>query len=64
MHTKTKHIRIKYNYPIELIQYKEVRLKYANTKELIEEIFTKELHKDAFMYLRGKLGVIPLFDVH
>lgn len=33
MHTKTKHVEIKYHYMRELIQDKEVRLEYVNIKE-------------------------------
>ena len=62
MHTKTKHIAIKYHFLRELVQDKEVRLKYVNTKEQIANIFTKPLSKDAFFYLKGKLEVIPLFE--
>ena len=64
MHTKTKHIAIKYHLLRELVQDKEVRLEYVNTKEQIINIFTKPLPKDVFLYLRGKLGVIPLFEAH
>ena len=64
MHTKTKHIVIKYHFMRELVQEKEVILEYVNTKEQIVYIFTKKLPKDEFLYLRGKLGVIPLFEVH
>ena len=46
------------------MQDKEVRLENVNTKEQIADIFTKPLLKDAFLYLRGKLGVIPLFEAH
>lgn len=60
MHTKTNHIAIKYHYLRELVQDKEVRIEYVNTKEQIANIFTKALPKDAHEYLRGKLGVIPL----
>ena len=60
MHTKTKYIAIKYHFLRELVQDKDVRLKYVNTKEQIVDIFTKPLPKDAFLYLKGKLGVIPL----
>ena len=60
MHTKTKHIAIKYHNVRELLQDKEVKMKYVNTKEKIADIFTKALPKDAHEYLRGKLGVIPL----
>ena len=60
MHTKTKNIAIKYHYVRELVQDKEVKMEYINTKEKIADIFTKALPKDAHEYLRGKLGVIPL----
>ena len=33
MHTKTKHIAIKYHYLRELVQDKEVKMEYVNTKE-------------------------------
>ena len=64
MHSKTKHIAIKYHFVRELVQDKEIRLEYVHTKEQIAGIFTKPLPKDAFMYLRGNLGVIPLSKAH
>ena len=64
MHTKTKHIAVKYHFLRELVQDKEVRLEYVNTKEKVADIFTNPLPKDVFLYLRGKLGVIPLSDAH
>ena len=64
IYTKTKHIAIKYHFLRELVQDKEVRLEYVNTKEQIANIFTKPLPKDAFLYLRGKLGVTPLSKAH
>ena len=64
MHSKTKHIAIKYHFVRELVQDKEIRLEYVHTKEKISDIFTKPLSKDAFLYLRGKLGVIPLSEAH
>ena len=60
MHTKTKHIVIKYHYLRELLQDKEVKMEYVSTKEKIADIFTKPLPQDAHEYLRGKLGAIPL----
>ena len=59
MHTKTKHISIKYHYLRELVKDKEVKMEYVNTKEKKIDIFTKALPKDAHGYLRGKLEVIP-----
>ena len=59
MQSKTKYIAIKYNFVRELVQDKEVKMQYVNTKEKIVDIFTKALPKDDYEYLRGKLGVIP-----
>ena len=64
MHSKTKHIAIKYHFVRELVQEKEIKLEYVHTKEQIADIFTKPLPKDAFLYLRGKLGVISLSEAH
>ena len=64
MHSKTKHIAIKYHFVRELVQDKEIRLEYVNSKEQIADIFTKPLPKDAFLYLRGRLGVTPLSEIH
>ena len=50
MHTKTKHISIKYHYLRELVQEKEVRMEYVNTKEKIANIFTKSLPKVSHQY--------------
>ena len=58
MHAKTTHIAIKYHYVRELVEDKEVKMEYVNSKEQIADIFTKPLPKDAFEYLRVKLGVI------
>ena len=64
MHSKIMHIAIKYHFVRELVQDKEIRLEYVHTKEQIVDIFTKPLPKDSFLYLRGKLGVIPLSEAH
>ena len=64
MHSKTKHIAIRYHFFRELVQDKEIRLEYVHKKEQISDILIKSLPKDAFFYLRGKLGVIPLSKAH
>ena len=63
MHAKTKHIAIKYHYVRELVEDKQVKMEYNHSKEKIVDIFTKPLPKDAFEYLRDKLGVKPLSQV-
>ena len=60
LHSKTKHISIKYHVLREKVVEKEIRLEYVNTKEKITYIFTKALSKDTFEYLRGILGVMTL----
>ena len=60
MHAKIKHIAIKYHYVKDLVEDKEVKIEYVNSKEKIVDIFTKPLPKDAYEYLRGKLGATPL----
>lgn len=59
VHSKKKHIEIKYHVVREKVVVKEVRLEYISTKEQIANIFTKPFPKDTFEYLRGKLGVMP-----
>ena len=60
LHSKNKHISIKYHVlrgkPIE----KDIILEYVSTKNQIADIFMKPLPKDTFEYLRGMIGVMPL----
>ena len=60
MQTKKKHVAIKYHYLRELVQDKEVRMEYVNTKEKLVDIFTRALPEEPHEYLRIKLGVLPL----
>lgn len=60
MHSKTKHIFIKYHYLREEVQEKKVVLEYISSKEQLVDIFTKPLPRDTFEYLKSKLGVLPL----
>eukprot|EP00253_Pinus_taeda_P036343 PITA_36343 len=60
MHSKIKHIPIKYNFLREQVAEQNIKLEYVNTKEKIADIFTKPLPREAFEYLRQKMGVIAL----
>ena len=51
LHSKTKHISIKYHMLKEKVIEKEIILEYVRTKEKIVDIFTKPLPKEAFNYL-------------
>jgi len=58
MHSRTKHISIRYHFLREKVTENEVKLEYVSTKDQIVDIFTKPLPKDTFEYLREELGVI------
>jgi hypothetical protein len=58
MHSKMKHIIIKYHFLWEQVAEKNIRVEYVGTKEQVEDIFTKLLPWEAFEYLRQRLGVI------
>ena len=59
MHSKTKHIPIKFHFLREYVTKKNIKLEYVETKEHIADIFTKPLPRETFEYLRQKLRVIP-----
>jgi hypothetical protein len=58
MHSKMKHIPIKYHFLQEKIVEKNIRVEYVGTKEQVADIFTKPLPRESFEYLHQKLGVI------
>ena len=57
-HDKAKHIEIKYNYIIEMVQRKVVHMQYLHTHEQIADIFTKPLARTKFEYFRERLGLV------
>eukprot|EP00253_Pinus_taeda_P025522 PITA_25522 len=58
MHSKTKHIPIKYHFLQEQVLEQKVNLEYVPSKEQVTDILTKPLPREAFEYLRQKLGVV------
>jgi hypothetical protein len=58
MHSKTKHIPIKYHFLWEWVVEKNIRVEYVGTKEQVANIFTKIIPREAFEYLRQRLIVI------
>eukprot|EP00253_Pinus_taeda_P007112 PITA_07112 len=58
MHSKTKHIAIKYHFLREQVLEQKVKLEYVTSKEQVADILTKPLPKETFEYLRHKLGVV------
>jgi hypothetical protein len=58
MHSKMKHIPIKFHFLREQVAEKNIRVEYVGTKEKIADIFTKPLPREDFEYLHQKLGVV------
>jgi hypothetical protein len=58
MHSKMKHIPIKYHFLQEQVAEKNIQVEYVGTKEHIADISTKLLPREAFEYLRQKLGIV------
>ena len=52
MHSKTKHIPIKFHFLREQVTKMNIKLEYIETKEKIADIFTKPLPRETFEYLR------------
>eukprot|EP00253_Pinus_taeda_P008504 PITA_08504 len=58
MHSKTKHILIKYHFLREQVIEQKVKLEYVPSKEQVADILTKTLPRETFEYPRQKLGVV------
>eukprot|EP00253_Pinus_taeda_P003772 PITA_03772 len=58
MHSKTKHIPIKYHFLQEQVLEQKVKLEYVPSKEQVADILTKPLPRETFEYLKQKLGVV------
>ena len=59
LHSKTKHIPIKYHFLREQVTNSVVQLNFIPSKEQTADIFTKPLSKNQFKDFCQKLGVIP-----
>jgi hypothetical protein len=58
MHSKMKNMAIKYHFLWEKVVEKKIRVEYVGTKEQVANIFKKPLPREAFEYIRQRLGVI------
>jgi hypothetical protein len=58
MHSKMKHIPIKYHFLWEQVVEKNIRFEYVGKNEQVTDIFTKSIPWEFFEYLRQRLRVI------
>ena len=56
-HTHAKHIDICHHFIRERVESQEIDLRYCSTKDMIANIFTKQLPREAFKRFRNALGI-------
>jgi len=56
-HSCTKHIDIRHHFIREHVASKEVNLCYVSTKDMLADMFTKQLLREAFEWFRDALRV-------
>ena len=56
-HGKTKHIHIRYHFVIDMITQNEVVLKHIPTNEMVANLFTKPIARDALVRHVRSLGL-------
>lgn len=57
MHSKTKHIAIRYHFVRDLVEAKIVVIEYVSSARQLADIFTKALDLNTFVNLRKAIGV-------
>ncbi|GLB40854.1 putative mitochondrial protein [Lyophyllum shimeji] len=57
LHSRVKHVDIKYHFLRERVQSGEIAIKYVNTKQNTADIFTKALPRELFLRFRNMLGL-------
>lgn len=59
-HSRSKHIDIRFHHIRNLVEEKEVELKFCSSQEQVADILTKALGQEQFCFLKEKLGVMEL----
>jgi hypothetical protein len=57
-HSRAKHIDIRHHFIRERVEHREIELQYVSTKDMLADIFTKQLPREAFERFRSMLGVV------
>ena len=59
-HSETKHIEIRHHFLRDHLQKGDITLEFVSTKDQLDDLFTKPLSEEQFIYIRRQLGVISL----
>ena len=57
-HSRTKHIEIRNHFIKDHVARGDIELHYVQTKDQLDDIFTKPLDEARFCYLRNELNII------
>jgi hypothetical protein len=63
LHSKTKHIEVRYHFLRDNLEKGKIALIHVPTHDQLADIFTKPLDQASFTHLRGELGVCLIFWV-
>jgi len=59
-HSRAKHIDIRFHFIQERIERNEIKLQYISTHQMVANILTKALPREAFEKFHEALGVIKV----
>ena len=59
-HSRAKHIDIRFHFIRERIERNEIKLQYISTRQMVADILTKALPREAFEKFHEALGVIKV----
>ena len=59
-HSRAKHIDIRFHFIRERIERNEIKLQYISTRQMVADILTKALPREAFEKFREALGVVKV----
>jgi reverse transcriptase-like protein len=62
LHSKTKHIEVRFHFLRDHVEKGDIELSYVPTHDQLADIFTKPLDQSTFNRLRGELGVCNPFQ--
>jgi hypothetical protein len=61
-HSRTKHIDIRHHFLRDHQQRGDIEIAYINTKEQLDDIFTKPLDEKTFTELRNELNILDSWN--